>query len=230
MIRLACFDLDGTLVSSLPEIAEGVRRLARAHGLPEPADEVVGVMIGGGVRVLIERLMKWWRAAGAPVDGFSEDALLRSLVEVWSEMDGSRISAYPGAFEGVRALRSAGVACWVVTNKEEPLARVFLEGRGLAGLFNGVIGAGGAERPKPAPDMIERAMREAGVAPAECVMVGDSRNDALAARAAGVRAMLVETGYNEGVPLAAWAAAEDFHEVQPDVAHVCAQLIRELKR
>ena len=230
MIRLVCFDLDGTLVSSLPEIAEGVRRLARAHGLPEPADEVVGVMIGGGVRVLIERLLKWWRAAGAPLDGLSEDALLRGLVEVWSEMDGSLISAYPGAFEGVRALRAAGVACWVVTNKEEPLARAFLAGRGLAGLFNGVIGQGGAERPKPAPDMIERAMRGAHAAPAECVMVGDSRNDALAARAAGVRAVLVETGYNEGVPLAAWAAAEGFDEVHPDVAHVCAQLIRELNR
>ena len=57
MIRAVCFDLDGTLVSSLPEIAEGVRRLALKEGFAPVPDEVVAVMIGGGVRVLVERLM-----------------------------------------------------------------------------------------------------------------------------------------------------------------------------
>ena len=161
----------------------------------------LALLIVGGVRVLVERLMRWWSAGGADVSKVSEDQLLKELVEIWSGMDGSRIALIPGAFEGVAKLKQKGIAVWLVTNKEEPLARAFLAERGLGDAFDGVIGGGGAARPKPWPDMIERAMKEAGVAPAECAMVGDSRNDALAARAAGVRALLVESGYNEGIPL-----------------------------
>lgn len=87
MIRAVCFDLDGTLVSSLPEIAEGVRRLALKEGFAPVPDEVVAVMIGGGVRVLVERLMRWWSAGGADVSKVSEDQLLKELVEIWSGMD-----------------------------------------------------------------------------------------------------------------------------------------------
>ena len=140
MIRLACFDLDGTLVSSLPEIAAGVRELARRESLPEPSDAVVGNMIGGGVRVLIERLAAWWCGSGES-PAIDEETLLKRLVAIWSAMDGGLIALIPGAFEGVRALRDAGVSTWLVTNKEESLARAFLERRGLTDAFDGILGA-----------------------------------------------------------------------------------------
>ncbi len=230
MIRLACFDLDGTLVSSLPEIAAGVRELARRESLPEPSDAVVGNMIGGGVRVLIERLAAWWRGSGES-PAIDEETLLKRLVAIWSAMDGGLIALIPGAFEGVRALRDAGVSTWLVTNKEESLARAFLERRGLTDAFDGILGAHARPgvRLKPFPDMIEFAMREAGASREETIMVGDSRNDALAARAAGVRALLVETGYNEGEPLARWAQGEGFTEVLPDAGAACAKALREIR-
>lgn len=232
MIRLACFDFDGTLVSSLPEIAEGIRVLARREGLKEPSDEVVSVMIGRGVRVLVEDLRAWWERSGTPVATHLEDeALLQALVHIWAERSGALITAIPGAFEGVRALHAQGVVTWVVTNKEEILARDFLKKHGLEDAFDGILGGNGAVeiRLKPWPDMIQYAIKAAGVSAEETVMVGDSCNDALAARAAGVRAMLVDTGYNGGVPIGQWAAQEGFSEVLPDVGAVCQRILEEQK-
>lgn len=233
MIRLACFDFDGTLASSLPEIAAGVRELARQEGLEEPSDGVVAVMIGRGVRALVEQLRAWWsaperRPAGLPAE---VDELLFRLVGIWSARAGALITEIPGAFEGVRALRRRGVGTWIVTNKEEILVRDFLRMHALEDAFDGVLGGSGSVRCrlKPWPDMIEHAMRKTGTLPEETVMIGDSSNDALAARAAGVRAMLVETGYNGGVPLREWAASEGFEEVYPDVAAVCREILGECR-
>lgn len=232
MIRLACFDFDGTLVSSLSEIAEGIRVLAHQEGLKAPSDEVVSVMIGRGVRVLVEDLRAWWARSETPVPAHLEDeALLQTLVHIWTERSGALITAIPGAFEGVRALRAQGVATWIVTNKEEILARDFLEKHGLEDAFDGILGGNGAIeiRLKPWPDMIHYAIKASGVSARETVMVGDSCNDALAARAAGVRAMLVNTGYNGGVPINQWAAQEGFTEVFPNVGAVCERIIEEQK-
>jgi phosphoglycolate phosphatase len=73
--------------------------------------------------------------------------------------------------------------------------------------------------------MLIKAITSAGAEASEAVMVGDSRNDALAARAAGIRAMLVESGYNEGVPLKEWARTAGFNEVFPSVKEVCEELL-----
>lgn len=97
--------------------------------------------------------------------------------------------------------------------------------RGIDALFNGLVAAGDCAHPKPAPDMLIKAITSAGAEPSEAVMVGDSRNDALAARAAGIRAMLVESGYNEGVPLKEWARTAGFNEVFPSVKEVCEELL-----
>lgn len=90
MIRAALFDLDGTLVSSLPELAKGVEMLSRELGAPVPPEAVVGDMIGGGVRVLIDRLFLWWQGAGVKVLPDFESTLQR-LVAIWSGMSGDLI-------------------------------------------------------------------------------------------------------------------------------------------
>lgn len=224
MIRAALFDLDGTLVSSLPELAKGVEMLSRELGAPVPPEAVVGDMIGGGVRVLIDRLFLWWQGAGAKELPDFESTLQR-LVAIWSGMSGDLIREIPGAFAGVQSLKEAGISVWLVTNKERGLTEAFLRERGIDALFNGLVAAGDCAHPKPAPDMLIKAITSAGAEASEAVMVGDSRNDALAARAAGIRAMLVESGYNEGVPLKEWARTAGFNEVFPSVKEVCEELL-----
>ena len=224
MIRAVLFDLDGTLVSSLSELAKGVAMLSEELGLPVPPESAVSDMIGGGVRVLVERLFSWWQEQGASAQTTVDVALCR-LVDIWGSISGSLVTEIPGAFASVAGLRKVGFAVWLVTNKERALTEAFLKERGIEQLFDGLVAAGDCPRLKPAPDMLLRAIEEAGVAANEAVMVGDSRNDALAARAAGMRAMLVESGYNEGVPLRDWARSEGFDEVFPTVKEVCEDLI-----
>lgn len=230
-VRAVCFDLDGTLVNSLPELYEGARLAALELGLPDPGERRVGDMIGAGVRVLAERLCRWWHEAapGADPKKLDPEAALRLLVEKWESLDGSRIAAYPGTFEGIAALQAAGIRTALVTNKVRTLTLELLAAHGWTPLFDAVVTGSDCERLKPYPDMIERALAELGVRADEAAMVGDSRNDALAARAAGVRACLVETGYNEGVPLADWAAAEGFPEVYPNAAAACRRLLEEAR-
>ena len=153
MIRTALFDLDGTLVSSLPELAKGVEMLSRELGAPVPPEAVVGDMIGGGVRVLIDRLFLWWQGAGAKELPDFESTLQR-LVAIWSGMSGDLIREIPGAFAGVQSLKEAGISVWLVTNKERGLTEAFLRERGIDALFNGLVAAGDCAHPKPAPDML----------------------------------------------------------------------------
>ena len=86
--------------------------------------------------------------------------------------------------------------------------------------LNALVAGDDTDHPKPAPDMLLLACKKLGVSPAEAVMVGDSENDALAARAAGIRAMLVSTGYNGTIPMTRWAAENGFSLVFSSVAGI----------
>lgn len=223
--RAVFFDLDGTLVDSLPALHKGVQLLAEELKLPDPGIERVGDMIGGGVRVLVGRLIAWWQTAAPECPLPETEAALSRLVELWDAVGTSAIRVYPGVPEALSLLRKAGIRTVLVTNKERKLTLALLEEKGMSGLFDAVVAGGDCARLKPYPDMIERALALSQTAPEEALMVGDSRNDALAARAAGVKALLVETGYNEGEPLAVWGPSNGFENIFPDAAAACGAVL-----
>lgn len=228
MIRAALFDLDGTLVDSLPELHAGAVLAARELGLVEPGRETIGRMVGRGIRVLCERLADWWRAADPRAAELSTETALEVLERIWTGMSGEGAAELPGAFEGVRALKAAGVRTALVTNKIRPMTEAFLSSHGLGELFDVVLTGSDAERLKPAPDLLRLALEQLGVSAREAVMVGDSANDALAARAAGTDLMLVDGGYNEGVAVRDWARANGFPEtcLYASAADACRVLLQ----
>lgn len=215
-VKAVLFDLDGTLVDSLPEIYEGVHRTALEMGLTPPSQQQVGDMIGRGPGVLVDRV-----CAVLGLDENGCKTFMSGLVKNWSESGGRLITLFPGVLGGLLALRAKGIQTALVTNKLRSLTVEFLEDRDMTALFDTVVAGDDCERNKPAPDMLIRALNELGVSPAEAVMVGDSRNDALAARAAGVTAALVQTGYNEGVGIDEWAREAGFTKIYPGAAKVC---------
>lgn len=207
MIRAVLFDLDGTLVNSLPEIAHGVNRALVLQGhAPLPQDRIAS-MIGRGVSVLADRVT---RAAGP--DSIDRDQLFQDIVSTWAETNGRETKLFPDARDVLARLRDRNLFVGLVTNKLRALTLQFLEDQSLSALFDVIVAGDDCPNPKPAPDMIERALAELQVAPDEAVMVGDSRNDALAARSAGVRAVLLTTGYNEGLSMEDWARDEGFDQ------------------
>lgn len=217
-IKAVLFDLDGTLVDSLPELYDGVRRALLEIGQPVPSQDAVRDMIGRGVSVLAERVRQYLHLTDNDV---TQETLLGLFVKYWALSDGCQTTFFPGVLEAMTTLKSQGISVGLVTNKWRELTLEFLAQRGLQTFFDVIIAGDDCPRNKPAPDMLLKAMETLHVLPVETVMVGDSRNDALAARSAGVVAALVETGYNEGVPISEWAREAGFTHVYPTACKVC---------
>ena len=195
MIAAVIFDLDGTLVDSAGEIATALARAFDGLGI-EPLDRAqVEQLIGKGVRALVERALALRGAHGIDAD----DAVAR-FESHYAATVGTGATLFPGVSEGLGRLAAHGMPMGVVTNKPRYFTLQLLERLGIAPRFRAVIAGDDGFAKKPAPDMLLAAARELGVAPALALMIGDSDNDTVAARAAGCPVWCVRHGYNEGRP------------------------------
>ena len=157
-MRAVLFDLDGTLVNSLPEISHGVNEALARQGKPALSDEKIAAMIGRGVSVLADRVT----AACAP-DSPDRDRLFQDIVDAWAESNGRGTVLFPDAASVIAELRARGIRVGLVTNKLRDLTLSFLKDRGMEGWFDVVVAGDDCPQPKPAPDMILRALSELGV-------------------------------------------------------------------
>jgi phosphoglycolate phosphatase len=214
-------DLDGTLVDSLPDLAAAIGELLEEEGRPGLAPEAVAAMVGDGVPKLIERAL-------AATGGVPPAAALAALVARYLPIYEARMTEltrpYPGAIETLRALKAAGWRLAVCTNKPEATSRAILAGLGFEGLFEAVSGGDSLTVKKPDPGHLLGLLAGLGVAPGAApgaaVMLGDSRNDILAARTAGLPVIAVAHGYG-GTPareLGADRVIESFAELPAALA------------
>jgi phosphoglycolate phosphatase len=193
--RGVIFDLDGTLVESAGEIAEALARTFESLRLDALPRSQVESLIGRGVRVLVERALAQVKAPGIDVD----DVVAR-FESHYAQAVGTGATLFPGVSEGLGLIRAKGLPMAVVTNKPRYFTLQLLERLGIARYFDAVIAGDDGIAKKPAPDMIAAAAKALGVPVADALMVGDSDNDTLAARAAGCPVWCVRHGYNEGRP------------------------------
>ena len=192
------FDLDGTLLDTVADIALALNRTMLEYGCDPVAENDVRRMIGRGSPILIERATA---AQGRRMEGAVQGAMLERFFHHYGELEESnqdRAQPYPGAAESLRAVHGAGLRTAVVTNKQQRFADALLRRRGLAGWVDVVVGGDTCVRRKPDPQPLLFACESLQVAPSESLMVGDSVNDVQAARAAGIPVICVSYGYNEG--------------------------------
>ena len=197
-LSAAILDLDGTLVHTLGDFSAALAAVHEELGLRViPAAEVEG-MVGKGSEHLIRSAL---RAAGAGEDRYAAawDAYQRH----YARINGDFSPVYDGVEPGLRALRERGLRLACVTNKPTAFARELLARKQLAGFFDAVFGGDAFERKKPDPQPLLGACEALRAAPAQTLVVGDSSNDAAAARAAGCPVLLVTYGYNHGEPVRA---------------------------
>jgi phosphoglycolate phosphatase len=191
------FDLDGTLVDSAPDLQAAINALLRELGRPPLAIEQVRRMIGDGAPKLVERALA---AAGAP-DAPLAPCLDRFLGFYEAEPT-ARTRVHPGVRETLDRLFRDGYRMAICTNKPERATRLVLSDLGIDGPFTVVIGGDTLPVRKPDPRHLLGALRALGrTDPGAAVMIGDNENDAAAARAAGLRLILMRYGYAR-VPLA----------------------------
>lgn len=198
--RLVMFDLDGTLVDSVPDLATAVDRMLVELGREPAGVERVRQWVGNGARVLVRRALAGGLDHSAVGEAESDEALARFL-DIYADCH-ELITLYPGVHELLEALSTAAVELAVVTNKPERFVAPLLEQVGLGGYFRWIIGGDTLPQQKPDPAALLQVMRLAGVTAEQSLFVGDSRSDVLAARAAGVPCVAVSYGYNHGRPIA----------------------------
>ncbi|WP_201487231.1 phosphoglycolate phosphatase [Pseudomonas sp. OF001] len=197
--RLAMFDLDGTLVDSVPDLAAAVDRTLAALGREPAGRERVRLWVGNGARVLVRRAL----AGGLEHDGVDEALAERALalfLEAYAD-NHALTRVYPGVVETLDRLREAGVALALVTNKPSRFLPELLADKGLDGYFRWLVGGDTLPQQKPDPAALLWVMEQAGVPATEALFVGDSRNDVRAAHAAGVTCVALSYGYNHGEPI-----------------------------
>lgn len=198
--RLVMFDLDGTLVDSVPDLATAVDRMLIELGRVPAGVEQVREWVGNGARVLVRRALAGDIEHSA-VDDADTDVALARFLDIYADCHDLTV-LYPGVHELLEALSTAAVELAVVTNKPERFVAPLLEQVGLGGYFRWIIGGDTLPQQKPDPAALLQVMHLAGVTAAQSLFVGDSRNDVLAARAASVPCVAVSYGYNHGRPVA----------------------------
>jgi phosphoglycolate phosphatase len=206
-IGLVAFDLDGTLVDSAPDIAWAVDRTLEAMDLPPLGYQQVLSLVGDGVSRLLKRALTGERQAEPdPKQLGRAMALFRRAYREHLCVE-SRL--YPGAVELLQALQGrCRVAC--VTNKSSMFTGPLLVELGISRYFDLTVSGDTLPALKPDPRPLIYTAEKLGVAPGRSYMVGDSKNDMLAAKAAGFRALALSGGYRQGEDLMAFKPEAEF--------------------
>lgn len=199
--KLVMFDLDGTLIDSVPDLAAAVDHMLQQRGRPAAGVDKVRLWVGNGARVLVRRALAD-SIEHAAVDAAEAEAALAEFLQAYAA-DHSHSRLYPGVRAYLDHLRGQGVPMALITNKPSGFLPDLLAAHGLQQHFAWVIGGDSLPVQKPDPAALFQVLAAAGVSPADALFVGDSRSDILAARAAGVPVVAVTYGYNHGQPIAA---------------------------
>ncbi len=207
MTRTLVFDLDGTLVHSVPDLAAALNRLMRARGLGVFSHAETALMVGDGVAKLVER-------AFAARGGVQDRGAVAEFSTDYAAHAAEETRAYPRVAEGLRSLAAEGWRLAVCTNKLEAAARSLLAALGLEGYFEAIGGGDSFAVRKPDPAHLLATLSAAGGDAARAVMAGDHVNDVAAARGAGLPCIFAAWGYGPpAMAEGAAAVAHDFDEL-----------------
>jgi phosphoglycolate phosphatase len=201
---LLIFDLDGTLVDSLPDLAATLNTLLKCEGL-EPLDlENVRPMVGKGARVLLQ---KGFEANGRPLSANRLEELFLDFLVYYGDNIAKHTEPFPHVCEAIDQLAEDGWRFAICTNKTEALARKLLDTLDLAWRFKTIVGADTFDVRKPHPGHILQTIKLSGGHPERSIMVGDSISDVRAAKDANIPVIGVTFGYTD-IPM---------QQLEPDV-------------
>lgn len=204
-IRAAIVDLDGTMVHTAPDFHVAINQMRHDLSLAPIDMETITGFVGKGTENLMRRVLAVDYGPSEVERHF--EAARASYMKHYVAINGEYSSVYPGVREGLEAFRAKNIRLACVTNKPIAFAVPLLQKTGLHGYFEIVYGGDSLPKKKPDPLPLLTVCADFGLQPAQVVAIGDSSNDAQAARAAGCRVLNVPYGYNHG---------ESIHAVDSD--------------
>lgn len=203
--QLILIDVDGTLVDSVPDLAFCIDQTMLQLGLPERGEDAVRLWVGNGVERLVHR------ALSNSLDGEADKVQFEQALSIfWALYQDNicvRSRLYDGVMTGLEYLQSKNYRLGCVTNKARSFTMPLLAELGIAGFFEVFVCGDDTERKKPDPMPLLSAATQLQIEPQHALMLGDSKSDVQAARAAGFQIICMSYGYNHG---------EDIRRYDPD--------------
>ncbi len=207
--KAVLFDLDGTLIDSAPDLALAINHMLTSIGREEISPTIIRSWVGNGASILVQRGL----SGETEIDKNLDPELLEKSLAIFLDFYAKNLCVdtvtYPHVRASLKILKAKGYQLAIVTNKPYDFIQPILDGLDLNGLFELLVGGDTLEKRKPDPLPLHYACEKLGVTVAQCVMVGDSKNDVLAANAANMQSIGLSYGYNYG---------EDINEHNPDVS------------
>jgi phosphoglycolate phosphatase len=199
VIQAAIIDLDGTMLHTVPDFELALNAMRAEFDLSPIDQQTIEPMVGKGSEKLIRDVLAL-DFDTARIDAVFGDAMA-AYQRHYLAINGEKSTLFPDVIEGLRALKDLGLRLACVTNKPIAFTLPLLEKKGLAPFFEIVYGGDSLPKKKPDPLPLQQVCRDFDLAPARVVAIGDSSNDAEAARAAGCFVLTVPYGYNHGKPV-----------------------------
>jgi len=210
------FDLDGTLIDSVPDLAYAVNHMLEALQRESFSEDTIRYWVGNGAQVLVKRAL----SGQTEIDENLDQSLFEKALELFMSYYGQHLcidtAAYPNVSATLHTLKGKGYRLAIVTNKPFDFVGPILEALCLDGVFEFWVGGDSVEKKKPDPLPLLHACGHMNVSVDKCVMVGDSKNDLLAANTCGMQSVGVTYGYNYGEEIGVYNPTfiiEDFSEL-----------------
>ena len=192
------FDLDGTLVDSVPDIANSINAMLTDMGYATLSTERISTFLGKGMDHLIWLvLLEVNQGVDPSLDKYEQGRQLFAK-HYHLYLENSVSTVFPGVIEGLELFKAAGCKLAIVTNKPSQFVPGLIQQMGLDSYFELLIGGDTCAEKKPHPMPFLHACEQLGVLPSQALVIGDSGNDSVAARRANIDVLIVPYGYNEG--------------------------------
>lgn len=197
--KLLIFDFDGTLIDSVPDLADAINTMLTTLGKPTYSLDTIKEWVGNGSRLLVERaLVGQTQVPDGALTPSEADHAEQIFLEAYNNIETSKTVAYPDVDKGLHQLKQAGYTLALVTNKPIRFVPKILESFDWTPLFSSVLGGDSLPVKKPDPTPLLHTCQTLGFTPMQAVMIGDSVNDMLAGKSAGMDTLALSYGYNYG--------------------------------
>ena len=196
--KLLIFDLDGTLIDSSGDLALAVNHTLKTLNLPTFTQDTIHHWVGNGAEILVKRALSGSKTIDTTLKESYWREALNILLDFYSKNLTVETVTYPNVPTTLKTLKERGYRLTIVTNKPYPFVEPILEALGLNDLFELILGGDSLEKKKPDPMPLLYVCQKLDISPSESVMIGDSKNDILAAKSANMDSIGVTYGYNYG--------------------------------
>ena len=203
------FDLDGTLIDSGPDLALAINHMLTSIGRDEFSSDVIHSWVGNGASILVQRALSGQAEINENLDSELLEKSLATFLDFYANNLCVGTVTYPHVRSTLKILKAKGYRLAIITNKPFEFVQPILDGLELNGLFESILGGDSLDKRKPDPLPLHYTCDKLGVSVEECVMVGDSKNDIIAANSANMQSVGLTYGYNYG---------EDINEHGPDIS------------